>query len=58
MKPLYVIRSIIAWLTSPIVFLYLVPLFILMDYLMEDDDSALNLIGSWRRWAFIDYRKD
>ena len=53
MKPLTVIRAIVAWVISPFVFFFLVPLFMLLDFLHDVDGTTSDLIDSWKSWAFM-----
>ena len=53
MKPLTVIRAIVAWGISPFVFIVLVPLFMLLDFLHDVDGTTSDLIDSWKSWAFM-----
>ena len=52
MKIIYFTGILIAWIISPYIFIVLVPSFILMDFIIGDEDTHLSLIKSWKKWAF------
>jgi hypothetical protein len=44
-------RFICAWIAAPVVLFFLIPLFMLLDYLFEQSGAAKGLFYAWIEWA-------